>query len=172
MTQRLADASSGYRRQERANLQWATGATAAWQIQPLHSTVRYSVGRRRSGQQLGWPVSATDLSKRCHRPCRMIHDTKHNSQRRALHRGSPPPVSRSDPTQDAERVRLRCILPSWRSERQEEWLWRKACSPSPYPISRTGRWTLTPVGQNRKVVERVREIGDRPTSPSPPVWAD
>src|SRR5712664_2013750 len=149
------------RQQERANLRWQAGATAAWMNLGSRSTARCSNVHRRSGQQSGSPVSAIDSRKLCHRPFRQTHDTKHNSRRKQYRRGSPLPASRPDSTQDAERVRCRCILPSWQSERREEWLWLKARSAWPYPVSRAARLTATAVAQSRKVVEHVQETADR-----------
>ena len=172
MTQHLNDASYEYRQQERADLRWGAGARAAWQTLRLHSTARCSIAHRRSGRQSSSPVSAIDSRKLRHRPFRRTHGTKHNSQQKEYRRGLLLPVSRPDSTQDAERVRCRCTLPSWQSERKEEWLWLKARSPWPCLVSRAGRLMPTLVAQSRKVVEHAQEIGGRQADPALPLSAD
>src|SRR6266481_3077517 len=156
MAQHLERASYGCTQQGRANLRWGAGARAAWKIRLLRSTAHCLVVRRRSGRQSDLPVVAIDSRKPCHRLYRPLHDTKHNLQRRELRRGLLLPVSRWNSTQGEERARCHCILPSWQSERWEEWLWLRPGSPSPYPASRTVRSTPPFVGQNRTTVEHGR----------------
>src|SRR6266404_7766020 len=172
MAEHWQRASYRCRRQERANLRWGAGAKAAWRSQRFRSTAHCLIVRRRIGRQSGLPVAAIDSPKLWRRPFPRAHDTKHNWRRREIRRGLLLPASRPDSTRDAERVHWRCILPSWQSERREEWLWRKPRLASPYPLSRHGRLTPTAVAQSRKVGEHAQEIADRQAGPVLPVSAD